>query len=312
MSESSENGVPASSGETGESSEQREERPECGVVMPISGIGGLGSGHWEEVRDILFEPIRKAGFRPSLVSESDEVTIIHRSIVQNLYENEIVVCDVSAKNPNVMFELGLRLAFDKPTVIVKDSETSYSFDTSPIEHLEYPRSLRYQGILDFKGELKDKLTSTANTAAEDKQYSPFLRHFGQYQVSGLSQEEVTEFEYLRGEIDEVKTLLSKVSYWGRQRRAATPPKILSSSLSNLSEKLYGAVKDLIEMGELDKKGLMSSDPGELSYATNLAFLFVDSDTQNQMIDHGIVDKNGIATSKGKTMLRMSCALRGLP
>jgi len=32
-----------------------------------------------------------------------------------------------------MFELGLRLAFDKPAIIVKDDNTSYSFDTAPIE-----------------------------------------------------------------------------------------------------------------------------------------------------------------------------------
>jgi hypothetical protein len=35
----------------------------------------------------------------------------------------------------------MRLAFDRPTIIVKDDLTTYSFDTSPIEHLEYPRDL---------------------------------------------------------------------------------------------------------------------------------------------------------------------------
>lgn len=74
-----------------------------------------------------------------------------------MYENPIVVCDVSGKNPNVMFELGIRLAFDKPTIIIKDDKTSYSFDTSPIEHLEYPRDLRYNRIEDFKSKLTDKI-----------------------------------------------------------------------------------------------------------------------------------------------------------
>ena len=59
----------------------------------------------------------------------------------------MVVVDVSWKNPNVMFELGLRLAFDRPTIVVKDIETDYAFDTSPIVHVLYPRSLRYQPIL---------------------------------------------------------------------------------------------------------------------------------------------------------------------
>jgi hypothetical protein len=32
-------------------------------------------------------------------------------------------------------DMGLRLAFDKPTIIIKDDKTSYAFDTPPIEHL---------------------------------------------------------------------------------------------------------------------------------------------------------------------------------
>jgi hypothetical protein len=34
-----------------------------------------------------------------------------------------------------MFELGMRLAFDKPTVIIKDDKTDYMFDTGIIEHV---------------------------------------------------------------------------------------------------------------------------------------------------------------------------------
>ena len=91
--------------------------------MPISTIDSCNEEHWRDVKEILSEAIVDAGFSPQLVSEADDVGIIQKRILQNLYANPIVVCDVSAKNPNVMFELGLRLAFDKPTVIVKDPES---------------------------------------------------------------------------------------------------------------------------------------------------------------------------------------------
>jgi hypothetical protein len=118
--------------------------------MPIAEIEGLDAEHWTEVKSILQEAITDAEFNGDLVSFSPDVAVIHKNIVRNLYDNPIVVCDVSAKNPNVMFELGMRLAFDKPTIIVKDDLTDYSFDTSPIEHLEYPRDLRFYKIQDFK------------------------------------------------------------------------------------------------------------------------------------------------------------------
>lgn len=122
------------------------EKPKCGIIMPISAIDGLPASHWEDVKSILSEAIEVAGFESDLVSAAEESTIIHRTIVHNLYNNPIVVCDVSGKNPNVMFELGIRLTFDRPTVVVKDDKTDYSFDSSPIEHLVYPRDLRFNQI----------------------------------------------------------------------------------------------------------------------------------------------------------------------
>lgn len=132
----------------------------CGIVMPISTIDACSEDHWRDVRLILSEAIEDAGFAPQLVSDADDVGIIQKRIIQNLYENPIVVCDVSAKNPNVMFELGMRLAFDRPTIIVKDDKTSYSFDTSPVEHLAYPRDLRFSKIVEFKESLSEKIKGT--------------------------------------------------------------------------------------------------------------------------------------------------------
>jgi hypothetical protein len=146
----------------------------CGIVMPISLIDGCDESHWADVQDILTEAIEAAGFDANLVSNADDVGIIHKRIIQNLYENPVVVCDVSGKNPNVMFELGLRLAFDKPTIIVKDDKTAYSFDTSAIEHIEYPRDLRFSRIVEFKQKLAEKIKSTHQKASSDSSYTTFL------------------------------------------------------------------------------------------------------------------------------------------
>jgi hypothetical protein len=158
--------------------------------MPISLTDGCGEAHWLEVKAILTEAIDKAGFKAELVSSGDESGIIQKRIIQNLYENPIVVCDVSGKNPNVMFELGLRLAFDKPTIVVKDDKTSYSFDTSPIEHLGYPRDLRYAQIVAFKESLAKKVRATHEKAATDPSYTTFLKNFGQFAVAKLDTTEL--------------------------------------------------------------------------------------------------------------------------
>lgn len=79
-------------------------RSVCGLVMPISEIDGCSETHWAEVQDILSDAIEETGFEANLVSNADDVGLIHKRIIQNLYENPLVVCDVSGKNPNVMFE----------------------------------------------------------------------------------------------------------------------------------------------------------------------------------------------------------------
>ncbi|WP_286258369.1 hypothetical protein [Pseudoalteromonas apostichopi] len=175
----------------------------CGIVMPISPTDGCSEKHWEEVLLIIKDSISDAGFDSALVSESDDSGVIQKRIVQNLYDNPIVVCDVSAKNPNVMFELGMRLAFDKPTIIIKDDITPYSFDTSAIEHLEYPRDLRFSKIVDFKKKLKEKVKSTYEKSQDDKNYTTFLKHFGEFKVAKIESKEVSSDTYI---LEELKLL----------------------------------------------------------------------------------------------------------
>ena len=181
----------------------------CGVVMPISSIDGCSESHWLEVLSILRDAITDSGFKPNLVSDSDDSGIIHKRIIENLYDNPIVVCDVSGKNPNVMFELGMRLAFDKPTIIIKDNKTSYTFDTSNIEHLEYPRDLRFSDIVDFKKKLTDKIKATYQKSQNDANYSTFLKHFGSFKVAKIDKEEVSGQEFILEELKNIRREISK-------------------------------------------------------------------------------------------------------
>jgi len=187
-------------------------KPVCGVVMPISAIDGCSESHWTDVLDIISESIEDAGFLANLVSNADDVGIIHKRIIQNLYENPVVVCDVSGKNPNVMFELGMRLAFDKPTIIVKDDKTSYSFDTSAIEHIEYPRDLRFSKIIEFKEKLSAKIKATHDRASNDKSYTTFLKHFGEFTVAKLEKKEVSGQEYILEELKAMRGEVQRLGY----------------------------------------------------------------------------------------------------
>lgn len=187
------------------------ETPKCGIIMPISGIDGCPAEHWKDVLVIIKDVIQTAGFEPNLVSHSEDIGIIQKRIIQNVYSADMIICDVSGKNPNVMFELGMRLAFDKPTVIIKDDKTEYTFDTSVIEHLTYPRDLRFSIMVDFKENLKSRLIATHRAAKDNKNYSTFLKNFGQFKVSKLEEVELSSDSFLIHSINEINEKLERLS-----------------------------------------------------------------------------------------------------
>lgn len=192
--------------------------------MPISAIADCSESHWVEVREIIADSIAPYGFKADLVSSANEAGIIQKQIVQNLYQNEIVVCDVSCKNPNVMFELGIRLTFDRPTVVIKDDKTDYSFDTSPIEHLVYPRDLRFSKIVKFQKFLGDKVRATHKMGADPK-YSTFLKHFGEFVVPRLETKEVSQNEFILKQLQELRDAMIALSNQNsipQTRRIASP------------------------------------------------------------------------------------------
>ncbi|HGS4649898.1 TPA: RNA helicase [Vibrio cholerae] len=220
----------------------------CGLIMPISAIDGCNEQHWLDVKQILTEAIELSGYSANLVSYADDVGIIQKRIIQNLYENPIVVCDVSGKNPNVMFELGMRLAFDKPTIIVKDDKTSYSFDTSPIEHLEYPRDLRFKKIVDFKDELAKKIKATVEKSNTDPGYTTFLKHFGTFTVAKLDSKEVSKEDYIIEEIKELKKYIN-ARFFNRNNATSYYGKYPQSVLRDIVESLISS-----EIERLDISG----------------------------------------------------------
>lgn len=213
-----------------ENSSQENRSPSfCGIVMPIAAMGDYSESHWLDIQNIIKEAVSLAGYEARLVSESVEATVIIRSIVQNVYSDEIVVCDVSGMNPNVMFELGMRLAFDKPVVIIKDDATRFSFDISTIEHLEYPKSLRYQSIQNFKIKLSEKIKGTLK-ASKDEGYRSFLSNFGSFTVANLKDTTLNESEAL-------ETILNKLDKFDTRLLDVERRKTTKELLSNRSR--YG-------------------------------------------------------------------------
>lgn len=65
----------------------------------------------------------KAGFNVETANHQG-IDVIQSTIINELLEAELVLADLTDHNPNVLFELGLRMAVDKPVALIKATGTS--------------------------------------------------------------------------------------------------------------------------------------------------------------------------------------------
>jgi hypothetical protein len=119
----------------------------CFIIMPISDQDGYDKGHFSRVYDYIIKPAcEKAGFRPIRADEEAKTNHIVADIIKKILDSDMVVCDLSAKNPNVLYELGLRQAFNKKVVLIKDKKTGRIFDIQGLRTLDYDESLRIDEV----------------------------------------------------------------------------------------------------------------------------------------------------------------------
>lgn len=152
------------------------QRPQCFVVMPIADMEGYDPGHFGRVyRNIIIPSCEEAGFSPIRADDVGRTNLIHVDILKYLLSAEIVICDLSGRNPNVLFELGLRQAFDKPTVLMQEKGTAQIFDISSLRFTEYSRHMRYDDVLDVQKKLTISLKETYAHRDDDSNVNSLIR-----------------------------------------------------------------------------------------------------------------------------------------
>lgn len=122
---------------TADGSNGASEAPVCFVIMPfVEREDRYQPGFFSEVLESLFTPaIVGAGLqvRTALRQGSD---VIQSTIVRELLAADLVLADLTEHNPNVLFELGMRMANDQPVVLVRAKGTGRIFDVDNMLRVE--------------------------------------------------------------------------------------------------------------------------------------------------------------------------------
>lgn len=201
------------------------EKPACFILMPISDPDGYEKGHFKRVYEDIFKPAcEKAGYKAVRADEVRQANLIHLDILQKLIESPMALCDLSSRNPNALFELGLRQAFDKPVVLVQEVGTPPIFDIAPLRYVEYRQQLQYHEVLEDQKSIADAIEATREDYATGKGVNSIVKLLSLTRSAALPNvtEEDKEEAFLELIMDELSDLRSEIRQLSQTKQSINP------------------------------------------------------------------------------------------
>lgn len=170
------------------------EKPKCFIIMPF---GGWFDNYYA---DIYIPSIEKAGFEAKRADDLYRPGNIVNDIWTYTKEAKVVLADLTDKNPNVFYELGLAHAITKPAVLITASMDDVPFDLRSLRVIVYDKNSPDWGEI-LKDNITKALTETLKNP-EDAILPTFLEVTTTERLA-VSQEEKEILE-LRKEMDSLK------------------------------------------------------------------------------------------------------------
>ena len=95
----------------------------CFIIMPISDHPEYAVGHFKRVYEYIIKPACEAeDFKPIRADDVKVTNYIALDIIKQIIECDMAICDLSSRNPNVLYEAGIRQAFNLPITFIKDKK----------------------------------------------------------------------------------------------------------------------------------------------------------------------------------------------
>lgn len=138
---------------------------ECFIIMPIADRDGYDKGHFTRVYDDIIKPACKlAGMKPIRADEVKQTNLIHLDILNKTVQSPMAICDISSHNANVMFELGIRQAFDMPVTLIQEQGTGSIFDINGLRYTEYRSEMKYRDVMEAQKAIAKALMETYSSS----------------------------------------------------------------------------------------------------------------------------------------------------
>lgn len=172
----------------------------CFVIMPFG-------GWFDDYYDTVYRPaIVAAGLEPHRADDLYRPSTIINDIWAYTQKAKLILADLSGKNPNVFYELGLAHALAKPAILIAESIEDVPFDLRALRVLEYNKNAPRWGEV-----LAEKITKSIRevTSAPLQSVLPaFLSVKSDARQKPVSENDIQLLE-LRQEIELLRNEISR-------------------------------------------------------------------------------------------------------
>ena len=180
--------------------------------MPISDPDGYDPGHFQHGYDDIIKPaIVETKFKAWRADEAKNTNLIQVDILKELLNATIAICDLSSRNPNVLFELGIRQAFDKPVVLIQEEKTPKIFDISGLRYIEYSRNMKYHQVIEAQEKISQSINATMDKASDADNMNSIIKLLAldPANIPSLDNKDRShvEFSVLQAQINEIKNII---------------------------------------------------------------------------------------------------------
>lgn len=197
---------------------------DCFIISPIADPDGYPAGHFKHIYENIIKPACELStVAPIRADDVKQTNLIHLDILQKLIDSPIAICDLSTRNPNVLFELGIRQAFDKPVVLIQEKGTPKIFDITPLRYLEYSKEMKYHDVLKSQKELSEAIDATIASDGASGNVNSIVKLMALSQpasipdIQGETKEDFA-FDVLQSEMRDMRRMMESVMMNGGSKQ----------------------------------------------------------------------------------------------
>jgi ActR/RegA family two-component response regulator len=135
----------------------------CFVIMPFSSTKSCTEEQWLDIFENMIKPaVEDSGFDYDCFRANLVIGNIIRDILDNLNKADVVIADMTDRNPNVFYELGVRHALRNATILITQDMEDVPFDLKHYSCIKYEWTTK-KG----KGEFNNRIREAFSVIEKD-------------------------------------------------------------------------------------------------------------------------------------------------